>query len=543
MRKKRHDSPKSDTKKGAGPPGILASQLPIRIEDLLHARVVEIERIEFKAGWNPDPILRTLCAFANDFENLGGGYLVIGQDCKDGQAVFPPVGVPQEQLDRIQRELLQYCNLIHPPYFPKLCIEEFHGKTLVVLWAPGGQTRPYKVPKSVTANEKDYRFYIRRFANTVEAKNGDLRELYTLTATVPFDDRICHRAGLADLRLPLILSFLKEIRSSLLATAAEMSMAELGRRLNIVEGSDEHISPRNVGLLFFNEAPEKLFPGTQIDIVRFPEGVGGNKLEEKIFRGPLDQQLRDALTFLRNSVIEERVTKIPRQAEAERIFNYPYEALEESLVNAVYHRSYEQREPIEVRVNPDRIEILSYPGSDPSISLKALTGKKVISRRYRNRRIGEFLKELELTEGRGTGIPKIYNALKNNGSPPPRFETDDPRTYFLVEILIHRAFRKRTHQVPDEVSDQVSDEVIDALRQSLAETELRILKLLKQGPKNGPAIAQSFGYSVLTGNIRAALSQLQEKGLVEFTLPDKPQSKKQQRHLTPLALQLLAAQK
>ena len=47
------------------------SRLPINVHDLLHARSVEIERIEFKAGWNPDPILRTLCAFANDFENLG----------------------------------------------------------------------------------------------------------------------------------------------------------------------------------------------------------------------------------------------------------------------------------------------------------------------------------------------------------------------------------------------------------------------------------------------------------------------------------------
>lgn len=33
-------------------------------------------------------------------------------------------------------------------------------------------------------------------------------------------------------------------------------------------------------------------------------------------------------------------------------------------------------------------------------------GCHVVCRRYRNRRIGEFLKELELTEGRSTGIPK-----------------------------------------------------------------------------------------------------------------------------------------
>ena len=226
MRKKHAGSPKSPPEQGDPAPGIWTSRLPIRIDDLLHARVVEIERIEFKAGWNPDPILRTLCAFANDFENLGGGYLVIGQDCKDGQPVFPPIGVPHGQLDKIQKELLQYCHSIVPAYFPIFSVEEIQWKTLVVLWGPGGQTRPYRVPKNVTGKEKDYRYYIRRFANTVEAKNGDLRELYTLTATVPFDDRINHRAELADLRLPLVRSFLKEIRSSLHATAAGMSIAD-----------------------------------------------------------------------------------------------------------------------------------------------------------------------------------------------------------------------------------------------------------------------------------------------------------------------------
>ena len=50
------------------------SKLPINLQDLLRQRTVEGERIEYKAGWNPDAVIRTLCAFANDFENLGGGY-------------------------------------------------------------------------------------------------------------------------------------------------------------------------------------------------------------------------------------------------------------------------------------------------------------------------------------------------------------------------------------------------------------------------------------------------------------------------------------
>jgi ATP-dependent DNA helicase RecG len=83
----------------------MSSKLPLNLDDLLRQRTVESDRIEFKAGWNPDAVVRTLCAFANDFENLGGGYIVIGQDCDEhGQAIFPPVGLNDNQLDPIQRQ-------------------------------------------------------------------------------------------------------------------------------------------------------------------------------------------------------------------------------------------------------------------------------------------------------------------------------------------------------------------------------------------------------------------------------------------------------
>jgi ATP-dependent DNA helicase RecG len=64
------------------------SKLPVNLRGLLRQRSVEGERIEYKAGWNPDAIVRTLCAFANDFANFGGGYIVIGQDCDEaGQPI------------------------------------------------------------------------------------------------------------------------------------------------------------------------------------------------------------------------------------------------------------------------------------------------------------------------------------------------------------------------------------------------------------------------------------------------------------------------
>ncbi|MHC4963197.1 MAG: AlbA family DNA-binding domain-containing protein, partial [Planctomycetota bacterium] len=68
-------------------------ELPININDILTGRTVEWERLEFKSGWNPKAVLRTLCAFANDFHNLSGGYLLIGVEENNGRPVLPPKGL------------------------------------------------------------------------------------------------------------------------------------------------------------------------------------------------------------------------------------------------------------------------------------------------------------------------------------------------------------------------------------------------------------------------------------------------------------------
>jgi len=138
--------------------------------------------------------------------------------------------------------------------------------------------------------------------------------------------------------------------------------------------------------------------------------------------------------------LQERVVKVDGVAEARRFFNYPYGAIEEALSNAVYHKGYDVREPIEVRVETDRIIVVSHPGADRSVSLDGLKEFKAYSRIYRNRRIGDFLKELHLTEGRNTGFRKIRAALKRNGSPEPLFETDEARTYFATTLFIHPEF-------------------------------------------------------------------------------------------------------
>ncbi|MDO9034561.1 MAG: ATP-binding protein, partial [Methanoregula sp.] len=178
-----------------------------------------------------------------------------------------------------------------------------------------------------------------------------------------------------------------------------------------------------------------------IEVVQFGDD-DGDLIEEKEFRGPLNQQIKSCLNYL-NSMGGTLLQKVPGQAEVEKTVPYPYEAMEEALVNAVYHRSYESTpEPVKVYLYPDRMEIISYPGPVAGIQLKHFeTGQSVPQVPARNRRIGELLKELRLAEGRGTGVPKIRRRMQENGSPAAKFDFDETRTYFRVTLPVHPKYR------------------------------------------------------------------------------------------------------
>ncbi len=216
--------------------------------------------------------------------------------------------------------------------------------------------------------------------------------------------------------------------------------------------------PTNAGLLLFSEHPEKYFSGATIELVIHKNEVGKD-YTEKIFSGSIIQQIRDVLQYFKSSIVEELVVKSAKQAESIRFFNYPFQAIEEAVVNAVYHKSYERENPVEIQIHKDKIEILSFPGPMPPINQEMLKRERVVAREYRNRKIGGFLKELKLTEGRGTGLPIIHRTLEENGSPPPIFETNDSSTYFLCILSIHPL----THSIlgqEDELSRDIDKSIL-----------------------------------------------------------------------------------
>jgi ATP-dependent DNA helicase RecG len=561
--------------------------LHINIEDLLSARTVESDRIEFKEGWNPDAIYRSICAFANDFDNIGGGYLLIGvaENQETKTAVRPVKGMSTNEIGDIQKEMIGLNNLIRPYYAPKLYIEEVDNRQIVVLWALPGNERPYEVPETITAKHKVWKYFIRKYASSIEAKNADKEELISLSNNIPFDDRANTQASVNDISMVLVQDHLRKIESKLADDIGKLSSIEIQQQMALLSGPNEYLLPRNVSLMMFSEDPSKHFPYTQVEIVYFPNGEANPFTEYQPIKGPIPEQIKRTLDFLKTNFLEERIVKPKDRAESTRIWNYPLQAIEETLVNAFYHRDYQQREPIEIRINPNSIIFLNQGGPDRSIQLQSFNTGQVRSRRYRNRRLGEFLKELELTEGRATGIPTILKALKDNNSPEPRFNSDDNRTFFEVELFIHPTFIQVNKPI-DEVkgdtltkidkelnsfiaaapnrfrasvqagaiagaiadtskdADNLTVEIVNSIESNIASTiagtiagaiadkEIKVLKAAK-APQTRETLLAGIGVTNHRKNYESYMYPLVAVGWLTMTIPNKPTSPNQ-KYLTTL---------
>ncbi len=479
--------------------------IPLKIETLLEGRVVEHDRVEYKTGWNPNDIIHSICAFANDFDNTNGGYIVIGVKEQNGMPVFPLEGVPKENLDSIQQEIFQYCNQIVPRYIPKMQIVNYkdEGTYLIYLWCSAGDSGPYQAPKSVYVEkgekaDKTLKYWIRPASLTTDAKQDEISELYDKFNSVPFDDRVNRKAKIDNIRRGYLEDFIRKSNSSLVEELNNSSLEELLLAQEVANETDTELDIRNIGVLMFTEHPEKLIPGAYIELIRFntKEAEASDDFTEKIFIGPIWKQVQDALDYIKTTVIEQKVVKVQGKAESERYFNYPYNALEEALVNAVFHKSYREAEPVEIRIYVDSIQILNYPGLAKWINFERFTEGKVKGRKYRNRRIGELFKEIDLSEKKGTGIPKILRELRQNGSPEPEFEMDDDRTYLNTIIHIRDGFEKK--EVMSELMSESMSESMSELERARMQIILGYLEVNKE--INSSIAADLLGVEVKTAS-------------------------------------------
>lgn len=333
----------------------------------------------------------------------------------------------------------------------------------------------------------------------------------------------------------LLRDYLVKVGSKLADEVITTPLATILDQMELYTGPKENRLLRNVAAMMFCENQNKFFPYTQIDVVTFPNGKmkDPNNFTEVTFKGSVPQMIKQTMDYIKSNVLKEHVRKVSVRQEAERFWNYPYDAIEEAVVNSVYHRDFLQYEPIEITIEPSGISILNCPGPDRSISKEEITkGDMLKSRRYRNRRLGDFLKELDLTEGRSTGVPTIQAKLAENGSPRAIFETTDDRLTFLVTIPIHEGCSdsSETKSKSSGTSLSSSEESIETVgfssekstgsSEKTSNSSEKILELIKQNPKISAAgIAMEIGIS--SRGVEKQIKKLREAGIIKRNGADK----------------------
>ena len=499
--------------------------LAINIDDLLNKQRIESNRIEFKKGWNPVSIYHSVCAFANDFDDLGGGYIVVGVDTDDktGVAIRPVEGIPIEEIDDILQDMVGYNNKIAPYYMPRTSTED--GKTVLVIWCPAGINRPYSVPENVTAKNgsKEY-FYIRSGTSSIIAKGEVLDELRELASRVPFDERGNPDIRLEDISTLLLREYLVKVGSKLASEINIRPLQEILEQMDLFVGPKEKRMLRNVAAMMFCENPSKFFKRTQVEIVYFPEGRlnnPSNLYEGAVITGSVPQIIDRTLEYLKRMLVMQSIIKPENDYRSRKFYTYPYQALEESVTNSLYHRDYREWEPVVITVEPDSITIQNVGGPDRSISAADISRCEIlVSKRYRNRRLGEYLKELDMTEGRSTGIPTIQNVLENNGSPRATVVTDEDRTFFRITIPCHEAAGNIIADIANKDASVKASRrgalktALQTALQTAPKTALQILEQIQINPKvTMTDLANLTGYSRRW--VAQTMKQLQELNVIK----------------------------
>ncbi len=385
-----------------------------------------LERENYQVEWkegvaDPQDTARTLVAFANDFQGLGGGYLVCGARENTNEHGFPVaevVGLSSSEIRRIVGKLQTIGrDNVNPPIFPTITeIDTDHpDKKVVIFTQPRtGHAHSLKAKTSAPA------YWIRSGSMTCEAKNGALRELLVKNgAAPPWELQACADSTSDDIDRLKLRSFLSKLGRDRQDPERFVSATEklhaLVEPLLLQEPLSGILRPRNFTILLFGKDVHRFFPNAYIDFAVYPEFDRSSTNSTKIaITGDLFEQIDAA----RKSLALHNPQQMDKSDRNEpNFFSYPIPALEEALVNAVVHRDYSIRQPISITVFLDRIEFRSPGALSREIDKEQFT-QGIAGPFWRNRSLSWFTSELQYTQAQGQGIPTIIKSLKRAKNKP-----------------------------------------------------------------------------------------------------------------------------
>jgi len=373
-------------------------------QELAKVLAEESNSMEWKAGGDPEKIVKTLTAYANDYEEAGSGIVVCGvEEVKDldGRSTAKVVGISEGASRKLRDRIFELSrSFVVPPIAPQFDFVPLgeDSRVLVAWISASSELHSFKGAVVVRLGDK-----------VTNASVAQISALAQKKAHLDWLAQPCPSATVDDIDF----FALEEIAKNLPSTGGVSQFLQPDFRMfgttqpltsRIQDASGSVVVPNRFTMLLVGKAPHQFFPGAFIALTRFP----GLTRAEAVFSssevvGPIPRLVERVMGVLETEagVITDKTQDFLGGRQNRK--RYSLQALQEILVNALAHRDYQNGLSTKISIFQDRIEFESPGGLSSSISVDALEQGRT---RWRNPSLARFLSELGLAQERGTGIPK-----------------------------------------------------------------------------------------------------------------------------------------
>lgn len=485
----------------------------------------EGRRLEFKETLpTVSDLAKTIVAFAND----AGGDLFIGIRDTPREVT----GVPEDDLMKMEEQI---SSLIHAHCLPVIIPDiSFHGNDMarfIRVQIFRGSNFPYYL-KSKGKSEGTY---IRVGSSNRQADADIIAELERQKRNVSFDAELIYDQAVSTWEIDSFVSFFKE------KTSEDLNETTL-QKLGLLRAFQGNWLPTHAYVLFSGtEQSKSLFPYAKIECARFKGTTSDTFIDQKTIDENISVQAEIAYDFVLRHINKGAVVN---GVYTESRWEYPIVAIRETIRNAVVHRDYSlSGKDIKIAIYDDMVEITSPGKLMPSIDFNEMDARQSD---IRNKVIAPVFKRLGIIDQWGNGLKLIADQLKTY--PEIEFKWFEKGLQFQVQFI------KKNYQItePKEVDanevmkelevklglsrDQVGTKSASSRHQVGTKSALswhQVEKLLNFAvvPRTIKEIMTEMGLKDRSKFRDKYMNPLLETGLINMTIPDKPQSSKQQYYL------------
>lgn len=534
-------------------------------QDILRLRdLAEAGQVQFKERIvNKDDKYEIGCEMVA-FSNSHGGRLIIGINDKSGE-------INALSYQELQETTNLLTNIASENVIPNVLIEVENtpvtGGAVVIATIPEGKNKPYHDNKGV--------IWVKNGADKRKVfDNAELAEMMSECGNFDPDEAAVPGASIEDLDSDTIKLYLmsrfapvfkgKQIDELNMKDYSLDQMSEFvikGTTIERLLKNLRFIRPDGrltvAAMLLFGKYTQRWLPVMTAKCISFiGNSVGGTQFRDKMhdmeIEGNLLHQFRTIMTFF---------TRNLRKVQVEREFNslgqleIPYESLIEYTVNALVHRSLNIKAPIRIFIFDNRVEIHS-PGALPNgLSIDDIKNGTSMPRNmflFTNanyllpytgagsgvRRALEYdsnvifsngVNQREITHSANEfviTIPRKPEQVTNQGNLVPNTSTSElsnNRAQLEISIISNQVEKNSNH--PQSKSNQVYNKSNQAaaslVTRPLTKKEQDIRNFCSV-PRTAQEIMDRLGITNQSKNRQKYITSLIEIGILERTIPDKP---------------------